>query len=178
MSQFTTTLYNAIWWTGLEDVRHTPHTLYFTRYPMVRGNARLSHPGPAVPQRQSKRDLHQDRVHRFVDHGEDLRRHRRDHCRGITSERRNFTDPTEYFDPDPALNPGTQELRDDGTPGFTADVTRIITYPDGTKKTQKWTWIYDAFPIRIAIHPVRVARRPPAVRPHSVSGAGAGQPRG
>lgn len=31
VSQFTTTLYNAIWWAGLEDVRHTPHSLYFSR---------------------------------------------------------------------------------------------------------------------------------------------------
>lgn len=166
VSQFTTTLYNAIWWTGLEDVRHTPHTLYFTRYPMVR-EATLGYPTPDLQFRNDTPNAiyikteYTDSsitVKIFGDTGGII-------VEGITSERRNFTDPTEYFDPDPALNPGTQELRDDGTPGFTADVTRIITYPDGTKKTQKWTWIYDAFPIRIAIHPCELPEDHPQYDP-------------
>ncbi len=33
VSQFTTTLYNAIFWAGLEDVEHKPHSYYFSRYP-------------------------------------------------------------------------------------------------------------------------------------------------
>ncbi|MET0565397.1 MAG: VanW family protein [Acidimicrobiia bacterium] len=33
VSQFTTTLYNAVFWGGYEDVEHKPHSYYFTRYP-------------------------------------------------------------------------------------------------------------------------------------------------
>lgn len=33
-SQFATTLYNAIFFAGLEDVRHKPHSIYFSRYPL------------------------------------------------------------------------------------------------------------------------------------------------
>jgi hypothetical protein len=33
-SQFATTLYNAIYFAGLEDVTHQPHSIYFSRYPL------------------------------------------------------------------------------------------------------------------------------------------------
>jgi vancomycin resistance protein YoaR len=33
VSQFTTTMYNAIFWGGYEDVEHKPHSYYFSRYP-------------------------------------------------------------------------------------------------------------------------------------------------
>jgi len=32
-SQFTTTMYNAVFWGGYEDVEHKPHSYYFSRYP-------------------------------------------------------------------------------------------------------------------------------------------------
>jgi vancomycin resistance protein YoaR len=33
VSQFTTTLYNTVFWGGYEDVEHKPHSYYFSRYP-------------------------------------------------------------------------------------------------------------------------------------------------
>lgn len=36
ISQATTTLFNAIFFAGLEDIYHKPHSLYFSRYPMGR----------------------------------------------------------------------------------------------------------------------------------------------
>jgi len=33
VSQFTTTMYNAVFWAGYEDVEHKPHSYYFSRYP-------------------------------------------------------------------------------------------------------------------------------------------------
>ncbi len=35
ISQFTTTLFNAMYYAGLEDVFHKPHSYYFSRYPSV-----------------------------------------------------------------------------------------------------------------------------------------------
>jgi vancomycin resistance protein YoaR len=32
-SQFTTTLYNAVFWGGYQDIEHKPHSFYFSRYP-------------------------------------------------------------------------------------------------------------------------------------------------
>jgi len=43
ISQATTTLYNAIFFAGLEDIEHKPHSLYFNRYPQGR-EATLSWP--------------------------------------------------------------------------------------------------------------------------------------
>ncbi|OYN96736.1 hypothetical protein CGZ95_15700 [Enemella evansiae] len=36
ISQSATTVFNAAWFAGLEDVQHQPHTLYFDRYPAGR----------------------------------------------------------------------------------------------------------------------------------------------
>lgn len=36
ISQFTTTLYNATYFAGLEDISHTPHSYYISRYPAGR----------------------------------------------------------------------------------------------------------------------------------------------
>ena len=44
LSQVTTTTYNAVFFAGLEDVVHKPHSLYFSRYPKGR-EATLSYPG-------------------------------------------------------------------------------------------------------------------------------------
>lgn len=33
VSQFATTFYNAVFWGGYEDIAHSPHSFYFTRYP-------------------------------------------------------------------------------------------------------------------------------------------------
>jgi VanW like protein len=36
VSQLTTTLYNAVFFGGYQDVEHTPHSIYISRYPMGR----------------------------------------------------------------------------------------------------------------------------------------------
>jgi vancomycin resistance protein YoaR len=33
VSQFTTTMYNAVFWGGYDDIEHQPHSYYFDRYP-------------------------------------------------------------------------------------------------------------------------------------------------
>lgn len=33
VSQFATTMYNAVFWGGYEDIAHSPHSYYFSRYP-------------------------------------------------------------------------------------------------------------------------------------------------
>lgn len=43
VSQLSTTTFNAAWWGGYEIVRHMPHSLYISRYPMGR-EATLSYP--------------------------------------------------------------------------------------------------------------------------------------
>ena len=45
ISQFATTLFNAVFFAGLEDVAHSPHSYYIDRYPPGR-EATLSYPEP------------------------------------------------------------------------------------------------------------------------------------
>lgn len=154
VSQFTTTLYNAVFWSGLEDVDHTPHTLYFTRYPMVR-EATLGWPSPDLKFRNNteygiyiKTEYTDDSVtvKFFGDNGGM-------EVDGITSEPFNFTEPTEWFEPDLNVPPGQKEEEDDGKPGFTATVTRTITHPDGSKESQTWSWRYHPHPMIFRVHP-------------------------
>lgn len=44
VSQFSTTVFNATFFGGYKDVKHTPHTIYISRYPMGR-EATLDYPG-------------------------------------------------------------------------------------------------------------------------------------
>ena len=47
VSQFATTLFNAIFYGGYEDVYHQPHSYYFSRYPEAR-EATVSFPNPEL----------------------------------------------------------------------------------------------------------------------------------
>jgi vancomycin resistance protein YoaR len=44
VSQFSTTVFNATFFGGYKDVKHTPHSIYISRYPMGR-EATLDYPG-------------------------------------------------------------------------------------------------------------------------------------
>jgi vancomycin resistance protein YoaR len=45
VSQFATTLYNAVFFAGLKDIEHHPHSYYISRYPVGR-EATVSYPDP------------------------------------------------------------------------------------------------------------------------------------
>ena len=154
VSQFTTTLYNAVFWSGLEDVEHTPHTLYISRYPEGI-EATLGWPDPDLVFKNNTENAvyikteHTDdsvTVKFFGDNG------------GLKvsmerSERSYFTEPQDYFDPDERIPPGEQDVTDEGSPGFTVTVYRTITFPDGSESTESWIWRYHPWPKRISVHP-------------------------
>lgn len=154
VSQFTTTLYNAVYWSGLEDVSHKPHTLYFSRYPVVR-EATLGFPDPDLEFRNNTDNAIYIKteatdtsitIKMFGDNGGIV-------VEGAQSSRYNFFEPEEYLEPHDNLNPGDKELEDEGSDGFTATDTRTITYPDGTQEVQVWTWTYQPHPIVYGVHP-------------------------
>jgi len=45
VSQFATTIFNAVFFAGLKDVQHTPHSYYISRYPAGREST-VSYPQP------------------------------------------------------------------------------------------------------------------------------------
>jgi hypothetical protein len=142
-SQFTTTMYNAIFFAGLEDIDHTPHTIWFSRYPEGR-EATLGFPAPDLVFRNNTENWvyidtsHTDTsitVKMFGDNG------------GIEveaglSERYDFTGIRETVEYTTDVAPGEERLVASGSGGWAVDIYRYITYPDGETTTEEWTWRY------------------------------------
>lgn len=150
-SQFTTTIYNAAFFAGLEDVYHMPHTVWFSRYPEGR-EATLGWRDPELKFRNNTahaivvRTTYTDTsitVKIYGDNG------------GLEieaglSNRYNYTSPrkqTRVNTEDAALNctAATATVTQTGTPGWSVDVYRYITHPDGTQTTDTWTWHYEGY---------------------------------
>ncbi|MEU6022572.1 VanW family protein [Micromonospora sp. NPDC047134] len=141
-SQFTTTLFNATYYAGLEDVEHKPHSYYFSRYPAViestifwpnldfkfRNNTEYgvlidtSYTGNSVTV-----SIWSTKIW--------------DSVKTEYGPRRNITSPrTVYLDPGPTCIPAN------GSQGFTQDAFRVIKKDGKVVKREKFTWTYDAEP--------------------------------
>lgn len=150
-SQFTTTIFNAAFFAGLEDVYHMPHTIWFSRYPEGR-EATLGWRDPELIFKNNTsnailiRTSHTDTsvtVKIYGDNG------------GLSveaglSNRYNYTSPREQTreNPDEAqLNCKAAQATvvQEGTPGWSVDIYRYITYPDGNQITETTTWHYEGY---------------------------------
>ncbi|MCB1245866.1 MAG: VanW family protein, partial [Acidimicrobiia bacterium] len=164
VSQFGTTLFNAVFFSCLEDVEHQPHSLYFTRYPMGR-EATLGVPGPDVRFRNNTnapvliKTAYTDRsitVKMYGDNGGLV-------CTDITH------DPTDIVpfedelvaDETGEVNPGEQVEDRSGIDGFLVKVDRMVTYPDGRQEVDlNLVWRYRPLSHRILVHPCEVSGEP------------------
>ncbi|GIJ21962.1 VanW family protein [Micromonospora lutea] len=141
-SQFTTTLFNATYYAGLEDVEHKPHSYYFSRYPAViestifwpnldfkfRNNTDYgvlidtSYTGGSVTV-----SIWSTKIW--------------DSVKTEYGPRRNITSPkTVYLEPGPSCIPAN------GSQGFTQDAFRVIKKDGKVVKREKFTWTYSAEP--------------------------------
>jgi hypothetical protein len=146
-SQFTTTMYNASFFAGLEDVYHFAHTIWFSRYPEGR-EATLGFPTPDLIFRNNTENVvviktsHTDTsitVKMFGDNGGI------DVQAGLSS-RYNFSSPRKETRADEDVPADcAYHKTQSGTPGWTVDVYRYITYPDGTQTTEVWTERYEGY---------------------------------
>ncbi|MFS8494200.1 MAG: VanW family protein [Actinomycetes bacterium] len=181
VSQFATTLYNAVFWGGYEDVEHKPHSFYFSRYPEGI-EATISWPSPDLKFRNDsdagiliktsytdtsvtvsfygnndgrvlvgEQSGGQLRVGVVREGGPNARK-----VRGDRSERFDFQEP-----PDP-LYRGNPELGINDTrqvqgarEGWSVRVTRTITVGDETI-TQEWLVRYLPQQAIIEVHPCKV----------------------
>ncbi len=153
VSQFATTFYNAVFFGCYEDISHKPHSYYFTRYPEGR-EATISWPEPDLVFRNDSDALiiiktqytsTSITVEFYGNNGGRV-------CDAEKSDRYGYTDPDEVYEADPELTP-EDEIVDDGSSGWAVDVTRIITYPDGSQERQSWTHRYRPYPTTIRVHP-------------------------
>jgi vancomycin resistance protein YoaR len=165
VSQFATTLYNAVFFSGMEDVSHTPHTLYFSRYPMGR-EATLGFPTPDVVFRNNTEaavlidtETTDDSVTvRFYGNNGGLE------IEAGLSDQRNWVDPFDLYEANPDMDPNAEpEQTSTGKPGFTVTVFRYTTFPpghprkpEGGETTETWVWTYDPFPNVYEVHPCKL----------------------
>jgi vancomycin resistance protein YoaR len=138
VSQFGTTLYNAVFYACLEDVSHKPHSLYFSRYPMGR-EATLGVPGPDVTFANNTSHpvviatAYTDTsitVKMYGDNGGLT-------CTDVTHEKEDIVEFAKTFvaDTEGTMRPGQSTKVRSGIDGFLVRVDRVITYPDGRTET-------------------------------------------
>ncbi len=123
VSQFSTTLYNAIFFAGLEDVEHRPHSIYFTRYPMGR-EATVAWPGPDV-------------------------KFRNDTPYPLTIDTSYTSGSITVKIIGANGNRKVKALRSGSATtasGGTVTITRVISFADDSQETEKWTWRYNPKP--------------------------------
>lgn len=164
VSQFGTTLFNAVFYACLEDVDHRPHSLYFTRYPEGR-EATLGVPGPDVRFRNNTeapviiKTTYTDRsitVLMFGDNGGRT-------CADITHEREDLVEFEEELvaDEEDNLRPGERVKDRSGINGFLVRVDRQVTYPDGRQEVDlELVWRYQPLSERYLVHPCEVTGEP------------------
>jgi vancomycin resistance protein YoaR len=113
VSQFGTTFYNAVFYGCYEDIDHTPHSIYFSRYPRGR-EATLGFPAPDVVFGNDSEAIV------LID----------------TSYTPNSITVTFWG------NTGDRTCTDEVVGRNPITVTRVITYGDGTIVREPHTWTY------------------------------------
>lgn len=141
-SQFTTTLFNAAYYAGLQDVEHKPHSFYFDRYPAVI-EATIFYPtldlkfknttpyGILIDTETTGKSVTVTMWSTKV----------YDSVKTERSKRRNITSPSTVY-----REPGPKCIATGGLPGFTQDAWRVIRKDGQEVKREKFTWKYDPEP--------------------------------
>ena len=180
VSQFATTMYNAVFWAGLEDVTHRPHSFYFNRYPEGI-EATISWQQPELAFRNDTdsaiwiRTAYTDTSITVRIYGSnDGRIIVGDHANGTTDlrvvaeggpgarvvrasvgERFNPTEPTTEYRPNPELEVDETDQLQAPAPGWTVIVTRVIS-EGGAEREETWTVRYLARREILEVHPCKM----------------------
>ncbi|MBT8202297.1 MAG: VanW family protein, partial [Acidimicrobiia bacterium] len=157
VSQFATTLFNAMFFGGYEDVYHQPHSYYFSRYPEGR-EATVSFPNPELIFRNDTAAAILIKTE-YTDESITVKFFGDNEGRQVSdslSPRRNERGPATDYVADASVTPGSQVVIDRGTTGWTVTVGRTITYEDGSERTEEWDWTYRPQPRVVRVHPCEV----------------------
>ncbi len=180
VSQFATTIYNAVFWAGLEDVTHRPHSFYFSRYPEGI-EATISWPLPDLVFRNDtnhgivvKTEYTDTSITVKLYGNNDGRVVIGAHRNGTTeidvvteggpsarrvssqvSGRYNFTEPTVEYRANPEFEVDQEEQVQSSRQGWSVTVTRTIE-EGGESTEQQWVVRYLARREIIEVHPCKV----------------------
>jgi len=155
VSQYATTIYNAVFFGCYEDIDHTPHSIYISRYPEGR-EATMGYPGPDLVFRNDsdvpviiRNSYDGDSTITVQFYGNNGGRT----CESERSERFNYTEPRVVYKANRAVRPGSEHLTNKGSQGWSVTVTRIMTMPDGSVIRQPDTHHYRGVSRVIEKHP-------------------------
>jgi vancomycin resistance protein YoaR len=146
ISQVATTLYNAAFFSGLELVRHTPHSFYIDRYPMGR-EATISWGGPEL---EFRNDWDASLLVKLAatDTSIKVRFYSSSLGRRVettTGEPHGWTAPTMREILDTTLAPGARVVVEEpGAPGFSIEYTRGVYVREHLIREERFRWRYDA----------------------------------
>ena len=157
ISQFATTLFNAVLHGGYGIVERQPHSYYFSRYPEGH-EATLSYPEPDL---KFKNDTKAGMLIK-CDYGKTFIRVRifgdKEGRRVAThvGKRTDIKQPPVEFIPNPKIDPEEEEVVERGQIGWTVIVSRTVRYADGTEKSEQRKVIYSPRVRRLQVHPCRI----------------------
>ena len=183
-SQFTTTLYNTVYWGGYQDVEHQPHSFYFSRYPegveatlfwrsidlKFRNNRQSA---ILIDTRYTDTSI-TVRFFGFNDGRTLVGEHSGGethirvaaeggpaalHVKGETSERYDITEPEgELIRANPEFGLNQRQQVQTAAEGWTVRVTRRIYNADETELLEEQSWTHRYRPMRdiIEVHPCKV----------------------
>jgi vancomycin resistance protein YoaR len=140
VSQFATTFFNTVFFGCYDIVEHTPHSYYFPRYPEGR-EATISWTSPDLVFANDSdaliiiRSFASDTAVSVTFYGNNGGRE----CTSSTSDRYDVTEPETTYETDSTRPPTGEVVTAGGSQGWTVDVTRTMTHPDGTETTETWT---------------------------------------
>jgi vancomycin resistance protein YoaR len=157
VSQFGTTIFNAIYFGCYEDVTHSPHSIYFSKYPEGR-EATLGYPTPDVAFKNDSqapviiRTSYTNRsiTVTFFGNQDGMT------CGTERSERSGVASPVlEYqTDPDRGIAPGQEVVKSKGSKGWNVSNTRIFYDKNGTELNRElFQWRYRGEKNVILVHP-------------------------
>lgn len=162
VSQFATTLFNAAFDGGYEIIQRQAHTYWFPRYPeghdatlgfplpdLIFGND--SDAGILIKASVGKTFV---RVELYGDNGgRRVARH--------VSPRFDVVHPETVVEPNPSLAPDETKVKFGGSIGWSVNVSRVITYPDGHQKEEHRKVTYSPRTRRVEAHPCKITEGDP-----------------
>jgi vancomycin resistance protein YoaR len=157
VSQFATTLFNALFYGGYDILERQPHSYWFTRYPMGY-DATLSYPHPDIVFKNDTdaaaliKTQYSDTTITVKIYGDNGGRR----VRAEVSERQNIVPPPVEFIPNPRLDADEEKTREGGMIGWTVTVKRTLTFPDGKIKEERRKVTYKPRARRVEVHPCRI----------------------
>jgi len=162
VSQFATTIFNALFHAGYDIIERQPHTYWFPRYPMGH-DATLGIPRPDIV---FKNDSEAGLLVKtsFTKTSITVKIYGDVGGRRVTSsvsERREIVQPALEYLPNRDVSPDEEKVKEGGMIGWSVIASRTITFADGTKKEEKRKVTYKPKPRRVEVHPCKIPKGEP-----------------